>query len=94
MSLAIDVVKQRGKRPSELFDPMKLHNSIVASCLSVKSLDGLADDTARRVCEYIISWCDNKTEVTTLDIRHQAARALDRLHPEAAHLYKHHKVIL
>ena len=94
MPLAIDVVKRKGKRPSENFDPLKLHASIVASCLSVRSLEGLADDTARQVCEYVITWCGNKTEVTSLDIRHQAARVLDRLHPDAAHLYKHHKVIL
>ena len=32
----IDVVK-RGKRPSEEFDPAKLHHSILATCLSIRT---------------------------------------------------------
>lgn len=93
MSLAVDVVK-RGKRPNETFDRNKLHASLYATCLSVRSLDGLADDTARRVTDLVIIWAQDKPEVTTRDIRHQAARLMQPIHPDAAYLYKHHKQIM
>ena len=90
MAKAIDVVKRSGKRPSEPFDTDKLHASIYASCLSVRSLDGLANDTAHKVCQIVTSWADNKPEITSSDIRRQAAKALEIFHPDAAYLYKHH----
>ncbi|MGB4762130.1 MAG: ATP cone domain-containing protein [Candidatus Saccharimonas sp.] len=94
MGLAIDVVKRSGKRPTEVFDPGKLYASIYASCASVRSLDGHADDTSRRVCDIVIVWCQNKSEVTSDDIRTRAAKALHALHPDAAYLYKHYKQII
>ena len=94
MGLAVDVVKRRGQRKTEQFDPDKLHASVYAACLSVKSLDGLAHDTADRVCDAVILWTTNKTEVTSADIRRQAAKALETFHPDAAYLYQHHKVIM
>ena len=93
MSLAIDVVK-RGKRPKETFDRDKLHASLYATCLSVRSLDGLATDTAQRVTDLVIMWAQDKPEVTTRDIRHQAARLMEPVHPDAAYFYKHHKQIM
>ena len=94
MALAVDVVKSRGKRSVEPFDRHKLHASIYASCLTLKAPHGLADDTARSVCDVVVGWCDNKSEVTSTDIRNQAAKALEKFHPEAAHFYKHYKVIM
>ncbi len=92
--LAIDVVKRRGKRPTERFDGKKLYRSIHAACLSVKTPLGHADDTASKVCDYVIAWCDNKPEVTSNDIRRQAAKALERFHPDAAYIYQNHNVIM
>lgn len=92
--LAVDIVKRQGKRPSEQFDPKKLHASVYAACLSVRSPEGHADETARRVCSVVISWFDNKHEVTSADIRRQAAKALQTFHPEAGYLYQHHRHIL
>lgn len=94
MTLAVDVVKRGGKRPNEPFSRDKLHASVYASCLSVRSLDGHAHDTASHVCNLVISWADNKPEVTSTDIRRQATKALETLHPDAAYLYKHHKQII
>jgi len=94
MALAIDVVKRSGKRTAERFDRKKLHASIYATCLSVKSPDGHASDMADHVCNIVLSWADNKTEVTSTDIRQQASRALTSVHPDAAYLYKHHKQII
>ncbi len=93
MGLAVDVVK-RGKRPNEPFDADKLHASLYATCLSVRSLDGLADDTARRVTDLVIVWAADKPEITTRDIRHQAAHLMHPIHPDAAYFYKHHKQII
>lgn len=93
MGLAVDVVKH-GKRPTEPFSREKLHASLYAACLSVRSLDGLADDTARHVTNLVIAWAEDKPEITTADIRHQAARFMQPIHPDAAHLYKHHKLIM
>lgn len=93
MALAVDVVKH-GKRPSEGFSRDKLHASIYATCLSVRSLDGHATDTAQHVCDVVIAWADNKPEVTSADIRRQAVKALEPVHPDAAYLYKHHKQIM
>lgn len=67
--LAVDIVKRGGKRPTEGFNPNKLHSSIYAACLSVRSPEGHADETAKRVCSLVISWCDNKPEVMSADIR-------------------------
>lgn len=94
MSLAIDVVKRSGKRPSEPFNRDKLHHSIRAACLSVRSPEGQAELTASTVCDIVITWCDTKPEVTSNDLRRKAADALHILHPEAAYLYKQHRLVI
>lgn len=94
MSLAVDIVKRSGKRPTEQFNTSKLHSSVYAACLSVRSPEGHAHQTATDVCSLVEVWCANKAEVTSADIRRQAAKALEIFHPEAAYLYQHHRVIL
>ena len=94
MVTAIDVVKRSGKRPSEPFDRGKLHHSVRAACLSVRSPEGEAELTATTVCEIVIAWCDTKPEVTSNDLRRKAAEALHNLHPEAAYLYKQHRLVI
>lgn len=84
-------VVKRGTHNSEAFDPIKLHQSIVAACLSVRALEGEAHTTAERVVRHVISWLLNKTEVTSADIRRVASQHLDVYHPEAAYLYEHHQ---
>ena len=91
---AIDVVKRRGDRPTESFDRDKLHRSIHAACLSVRSADGAALEAASRVCDVVIIWCEARSEVTSDDIRRQAAKALTVFHPEAAYFYQHHRMIM
>ena len=94
MQKTIDIVKRSGKRPSEPFSERKLHNSIVAACLSVRSPAGEADTIADKVCQKVQEWCATKPEVTSNDIRRIAAAALDTYQPEAAYLYKHHRLVL
>lgn len=89
----IDIVK-RGKRPNEPFDRDKLHRSIVAACLSVRTPTGQAEDIAARACDGVVVWLMDRPEVTSADLRRQAASALGTHHPEAAHLYLHHTMII
>lgn len=90
---AIDIVKG-GKRAKEPFDRSKLHHSVRAALLSVRSPEGPADDVADRVCVAVIMWLGDKDAVTSADIRRKATEHLQILHPEAAYLYKHHHQIM
>jgi transcriptional regulator NrdR family protein len=94
MGTAIDIVKRSGRRPSERFNRDKLHASIRAACLSVRSPEGVAETTAKNVCDAVIIWCNTKPEVTSQDIRRIASQHLERFHPEAAYLYKHHRLVI
>ena len=91
---AVDIVKRGGKRPSEPFARPKLHASVMAACLSVRSPDGVADATAGAVCDAVIVWLEAKPEVTSADLRRKATETLQRHHPEAAYLYKHHRLVI
>lgn len=86
-------VVKRGSHGTESFDPLKLHQSVVAACLSVRTLEGEAHTTAERVCRHVIDWLQVHTEVTSADIRRVASKYLDIYHPEAAYLYEHHRLI-
>lgn len=86
-------VIKRGTHDSEAFDPLKLHQSVVAACLSVRALEGEAHVTAEHVCKHVISWLMAKTEVTSADIRRVASTYLTVYHPEAAYLYEHHQLV-
>lgn len=93
MAAATSVIK-RGSRIPESFNRSKLEASIYAACLSVRSLDGLAKDTSKSVCNSVVDWLHDKPDITSGDIRRQAEKALAVLHPDAAYLYKHHKQLL
>jgi hypothetical protein len=88
------IVKSGGLHQSELFDPLKLHGSLMAACLAVRSLEGEAHMTAQRIVEKVIDWLDNKTEVTSDDVRRVAASNLQTYQPEAAYIYETYKDIL
>ena len=90
----IDVIKGQGKRPSEEFQPEKLHKSIVATCLSLRTPEGQAEEIARAVCLDVIKWCGNRPEITSADIRRAATTALSKHHSEAAYLYKQQLMVL
>ncbi|HET7630602.1 MAG TPA: ATP cone domain-containing protein [Candidatus Saccharimonadales bacterium] len=77
----------------ERFNPLKLHQSVVAACLSVRSVEGEAHLVAKRVCQHVLDWLVAKEEVTSADIRRIAANALIAYHPEAAYMYEHHNLI-
>lgn len=94
MSGVVYVVKRQGERPTEAFKRSKLRASILAACLSVRTPEGQAEATADAVTEVVIDWLADKPEVTSSDIRRTAAAILATFQPEAAHLYKHHHVVM
>jgi transcriptional regulator NrdR family protein len=94
MGKVIDIIKRDGERPSEAFRREKLHASIRAACLSVRSPEGEAETTARNVCDAVVIWLETKPEVTSSDLRRKATETLQKHHPEAAYLYKHHRLVM
>ena len=88
------IVKRGGQRGHETFSRDKLHHSIVAACLSVRSAEGSARTAADAVCKAIETWLRERPEVTSDDIRRVAARTLKIHNPEAAYFYIHHKHIV
>ena len=94
MSLSTYFIKRRDKRPTEAYEPEKLHKSILVTCLSVQTPEGQAEATAKKVVDAVTDWLGDKPEVTSEDIRRKAASVLTKYHPEAAHLYKHHHMVI
>ena len=92
--MSTEIIKQRGKRPSEQFDSTKLHSSVIAACLSVRSPEGEAETTARNVVGAVVNWLETKAEVTSNDLRRVASQHLQKYHPEAAYLYEQHTSII
>lgn len=94
MALSVDIIKRGGERRPERFMREKLHNSIVAACLSVRTPEGQAESIARAVCEAVIGWLQQHPEVTSQDIRLVAAKHLQIQHPDAAYLYEQHRITI
>lgn len=86
-------IVKRAPGHTEPYDERKLYASIYAVCLSVRAPQGEAELTADRVCKDFKPWLINKPEVTSADIRRKAAEHLNIYNPNAAYLYKHHRVI-
>lgn len=88
---SIDIIKSHGKRATEPFSRDKLHKSIRSACLSVRSREGDATDTADKVCQAVVQWLDIRPEVTSDDIRRIAGKHLARYHPDAAYIYTNYR---
>lgn len=89
-----DIIKRDGQRPTEQFMHDKLHTSIMAACLSVRTPEGEGEMIADRVCAAVAAWLITKPEVTSADLRRKAADTLAVHHPEAAYLYQHHRLVI
>lgn len=88
------VVKNSHHRHPEPFDREKLHQSIVAACLSAGTPEGHANSMARRVADDVLVWLESRPEVTSNDLRRVAAQGLRTYHPDASYLYEHHRSTL
>lgn len=87
-------IVKRGASKHEGFSRKKLHASIVAACLSVRTSEGSAETTATAVCNALEPWLQSRPEVTSQDIRRVAARTLKVHNPDAAYYYINHKHIV
>jgi transcriptional regulator NrdR family protein len=85
------IVKRAGH--TETYDPRKLYASIYAACLTLREHTGTAELTAKEVTEEVEKWLLKKHEVTANDIRRVASDALKNINPDAAHMYRHHRVV-
>lgn len=85
------IVKRRGH--TEAYDERKLYASVYAACLSVREPNASAELIAEKVASNMNQWISKKHEVTSNDIRAAAAKHLEDYHPDAAHMYRHHRVI-
>ena len=90
----IDIVKSGGRRPTEAFKRQKLHDSIVAACLSAGTAPGQAEAIAKAVTESVVGWLQTRPEVTSHDLRRIAVSHLNIHHPDAAYLYEQHRITL
>lgn len=79
---------------SEPYDERKLYASIYAACLSLRTPAGEAELTANKVCRDIDPWLEAKTEITSIDLRHQAAEHLKLYNPDAAYMYVRHRTMI
>ena len=87
------VVKKQ-THDSETFDPVRLHSSILRACMAVRAFDGEAHEVAERVCKHVIDWLEEKTEVSSDDIRRISSKYLAVYHAEAAYMYEQEGLIL
>jgi len=93
MVLSVDIVKRHSKA-SESFSEEKLHASIVAACMSVRTPVGQAESIAKAVTNSVVMWLENRPEVTSYDVRKVAAKHLRSHHPDASYMYEQYKVII
>ena len=85
------IVKRHGH--TESFDERKLYASIFSACQSVREPEGSAELIADKVAKDVKQWIASKHEVTSNDIRIAAAKHLQSYNPDAAYIYKHHRVV-
>lgn len=93
MGLSVDIVKSNS-RGGEKFSRDKLHASVVSACLSVRTPVGQAEAIAHAVTDAVMTWLENKPEVTSQDIRSATANHLRSHHPDAAYMYEQHRSII
>lgn len=77
----------------QAYSESKLIKSIERTLRSEGYSTASAAKNAKIVTVAVRSWIDNKTQITSLDIRRQATKALEAFDPHAALLYKKHKQI-
>lgn len=94
MGLAVDIVKHNRLKGHEQFSRDKLHASIVAACLSVRTPVGQAESIAHAVSNSVVDWLENKPEVTSQDLREVASKHLESHHPEAAYIYRQYRITI
>ena len=85
------IVKRMGH--TEAYDERKLYASIYAACQTVREPVGSAELIAEQVVADVNKWLEPKHEVTSNDIRVQAAKHLEVYNQDAGFMYLHHRVV-
>ena len=80
------IVYHSNKR-RELFDPDKLHASLMQHSLANRVPEGKAEDTAGRVVSNVERWISRHASVTAKDIRRVAAKSLEVFDKDLAESY-------
>ncbi len=93
MLKSTEVIKN-GKREPEIFDRIKLMQSITSTCLATHCPIGQAEESARSIATDIERWIDKRPEITSKDIRKKVADMLYIHQPEAAYLYKQRNITI
>lgn len=86
------VLKSCGK--VERFNYKKLQASLNETFLIVKSPEGQSKEFVHKTLIEFADWQKNKPEITSDDIRRQTSKILQKIHPEAAYIYKNFKSIV
>ena len=86
------VVKSDGE--VERFDYKKLQKSLSETFSIVRSPEGQSNEFVRKTLLEFADWQKNKPEITSSDIRIQTGVILQKIHPEAAYIYKNFKSII
>ncbi len=85
------IVKRGGH--SEPFDERKVYASVFASCQAVRVTQQVAEMIAESVGKDMALWLTDKHEVTSHDIRLQAAKALRNYNSDAGWILINHRNI-
>ena len=85
------IVKRKGH--TEPYDEKKVYAAVFAACQAVREPAGSSELVADKVMQDVNHWIAKKHEVTSNDIRRQAAKHLTVYNPDAAHMLAHHRVV-
>jgi len=85
------VVKQSGI--DQPFDERKLYASIFISLRIANESEKTAEVISGEVVTLLKRWLENKTHVTSHDIRNHAAAHLKDYNKVAAYVYTHHRTL-
>jgi|JI6StandDraft_1071083.scaffolds.fasta_scaffold00752_22 transcriptional regulator NrdR family protein len=76
------------------FSSDSLAHSLNNACLAVGLSDGVIQDAVTRVCHSVSQWLLQKDEVTSDDVRRQAAAALSVVSAEAGYIYENENAMI
>ena len=88
------IVISSNPKKNSYYDRARLRASVITACLSVRTPEGQAENTADAVCDNFELWLKNKPEVTTKDIVTISAKLLEKYHTEAAYIYEQRHIII
>ena len=89
--MATHIVKRRGH--TESFDSKKVYAASYSACRNAHLSEMLSENIADAVEKRLVSWVEDKTEISSDDIFQEIIAVLKELHPDAAFLFETHRDI-